>query len=247
MIKFIKYNFREKKNMTGIVIAMKQEAEPFLSENVIDKETLYGVDFYKVSFNGRRAVIALCGIGKVNASFGTALLISRYNPDTIISVGVSGGLGKDVRILDLVAAENAVQYDVDTSPLGDPVGFVSTVERIFFPADKDLFALLQKSCNAKKGVAACGEKFVADKKTKDNIVALFGASCCDMESAAVAQCAFRAGKKFLCLRCISDDEYGDPPADFNAFLHSASEKLFSAIKSFMEELPAEDDKGIFYQ
>ena len=137
--------------MTGIVIAMKQEAEPFLSENVIDKETLYGVEFYKVSFNGRRAVIALCGIGKVNASFGTALLISRYNPDTVISVGVSGGLGKDVRILDLVAAENAVQYDVDTSPLGDPVGFVSTVERIFFPADKDLFALLQKSCNATQG------------------------------------------------------------------------------------------------
>ena len=233
--------------MIGIVIAMKQEAEPFLSENVIDKESLYGVDFYKVSFNGRRAVIALCGIGKVNASFGTTLLISRYNPDTIVSVGVSGGLGKDVRILDLVAAENAVQHDVDTSPLGDPVGFVSTVEKIFFPCDKELSSLLQKSCGAKKGTVACGVLFVADETVKGRIVSLSGASCCVMVSAAVAQCAFRAGKKFLCLRCISDDEYGDPPADFNAFLFSASEKLFFAIKSFMEELPEEDDKGIFYQ
>lgn len=92
-------------------------------------ETVHGVSFYRIRPN----VIACCGgVGKVNAAMAAAVLIDRYHPDLILNAGVAGCF-EEVPIGTLVLAEKFVQHDVDTTGVGDPIGLVSTVNRVDFP------------------------------------------------------------------------------------------------------------------
>lgn len=221
--------------MIGIITAMQIEMEPFLKNGFICEEVFCGKKFFKLNEN---TVLTHCGVGKVNASFTSALLISRYNPDVIINCGVSGGIsdGKnlpEVHILDLVLATACVQHDVDTSPLGDPKGFVSTVNMIEFPVDNELCEKISAKCHCIRGIIASGEQFVASEEKKKEISNYFNAIACDMESGALAQCAYIAGKKYVSLRCISDNGNGEAPEDFGAFCVEASEKLYGALQSIL--------------
>lgn len=218
--------------MIGIVTAMETEAEPFLRGGVAVKEKINGKSFYLLE--GADAVLTVCGVGKVNAAFATATLVSRYNPDIILNCGVSGGL-QNVSVFDVVVADGCVQHDVDTSPLGDPVGFVSTVNTIVFPTDKELSEKIIASGDCKRGISASGEQFIASAEKKKRIIDVFGATICDMESGAVAQCAYIAGKKFVCVRCVSDCGDGQAPTDYGKFCKDASEKLFEAVRPIFAE------------
>ncbi len=218
--------------MIGIVTAMKIEAEPFLRNGVEEERVIAGKTFYKLK--GKEAVLALCGVGKVNASYTTALLISEYKPDLIVNCGVSGGIvpGK-VEILDMVVATSCVQHDVDTSPLGDPKGLVSTVNVINFPTDGSLVKELRGEF--KFGTVLSGEQFIADKDRKEEIVRLFDGIACDMESGAIAQCAYIADIPYLCVRCISDAGDGHAPDDFGKFCAVASDKLYVAVEGIINK------------
>lgn len=224
--------------MIGIVTAMEVEAKAFLRDGVEREEEICGRKFYKLK--KRNAVLVVCGVGKVNAAYATSLLISNYNPDLIINCGVSGGLsaGKDdlpkVEILDVVVATACVQHDVDTSPLGDPKGFVSTVNLVEFPVDEDSCKEIQNIEGCKRGIVASGEQFVASGGKKRKIVKNFKAIACDMESGAVAQCAYIAGKKFVCVKCISDNGNGKASADYGMFCATAAEKLYQAVKPLLK-------------
>ena len=107
----------------GLIYAMTGEIESLLTkENAEPLQTVAGVSFYRI----RPDVIAcIGGVGKVNAAMAAQLLISLYKPDLVLNAGVAGCF-ENVPIGTLVLAEGFLQHDVDTSPLGDPVGLVST-------------------------------------------------------------------------------------------------------------------------
>ena len=92
-------------------------------------ETVSGVDFYQVAPD-----ILACagGISKVNAAMTAEILCLKYGVDLILNAGVAGCL-TDLATGSLVVASEFLQHDVDTSVIGDPVGLVSTVNRIAFP------------------------------------------------------------------------------------------------------------------
>jgi len=222
---------RTKSKMIGIVVAMKTEAMPFLRNGIESEEDFAGKKFFKLKDTD--AVLTVSGVGKVNAAYATSLLIARYDIETIINCGVSGGIsgGKDLpatEILDIVVATACVQHDVDTSALGDPKGMVSTVNVTEFPVDKVLSEKIIGT-HIKRGVAASGEQFIASKGKKKQISKSFNAIACDMESGAVAQCAYIAKKKFVCVRCISDSGDGKAPKDYGMFASTAAEKMYRVI------------------
>lgn len=221
--------------MIGLLIALESEAEPFLQRYPAEKTTIGGRAFARLEIDGTPVVLAICGVGKVNAAYTASLLLSRFDPSVLISVGVSGGIGEGLRIGDLVAADRCVQHDVDTSPLGDPKGFVSTVNKVYFDTDEKLRDIFVKTTGAKVGVAASGEQFVASPEKKKFVSDFFHAVVCDMESGAAAQCALIAGKKFLCFRTVSDLADGSAPADFPTFVKEASEKACDAVAAFLRE------------
>ena len=123
--------------MTGIIGAMHIEVETIksLMENKIS-ETISGVEYVRGSLHGKEIVIAACGIGKVAAAMCTQTMILKYSPECIINTGVGGSLSTKLAIGDIAVAESLVQHDMDTSPLGDPIGLISGINIVNIPADK---------------------------------------------------------------------------------------------------------------
>ena len=218
----------------GIVIAMESELRPYLTEKTTEV-VIGGKTFYKTVIGKREAVIVFSGIGKVNAAYACTLLCREFSPEFIVTTGLSGGLGRS-NVLDTVVATATCQHDSDTTALGDPIGLVSTVNKIYFPADEKLTDLFCRLTGAKKGVFACGDQFVADKEKAQKIVDTFDAIACDMESGAIGQVAYLAGVPYVAVRIISDGANEGAPLSFSELTEKASVLLYDAVKKAIEAL-----------
>lgn len=220
--------------MIGIIIAMESELKPFL-EFPHNIDTIGAKCFYTLQIENKQAVIVLSGIGKVNASYAATLLIHNYKPSFIISTGVSGGL-KSLNVLDIVVATKTCQHDVDTSCLGDPIGLVSTVNKVYFDTDAELSDKFARLLNAKKGILACGDCFVANKDLKENIVKNFDAVACDMESGAIGQICYIENVPYAAIRCISDGAGENAQLSYNEVIEIASDKLAKSVIEVIKRL-----------
>ena len=222
------------KKPIGIVIAMESELRPYLTEKTTEV-VIGGKTFFKTVIGKREAVIVFSGIGKVNAAYACTLLCREFSPEFIITTGLSGGLGRS-NVLETVVATSTCQHDSDTTALGDPIGLVSTVNKIYFPADEKLTDLFCRLTGAKKGVFACGDQFVADKEKAQKIVDNFDAIACDMESGAIGQVAYLAGIPYVAVRIISDGANEGAPISFSELTEQASVLLYDAVKKAVEAL-----------
>ena len=227
--------------MTGIIGAMRIEVETIksLMENKTS-ETVSGVEYVKGTLRGKDVVIAVCGIGKVAAAMCTQTMILKYSPDCIINTGVGGSLSTKLAIGDIAVAESLVQHDMDTSPLGDPVGLISGINVINMPADEKVVDKLVKcvekldSVKALKGVIASGDQFIASEEKKKYIVDNFGAIVCEMEGASIAQVCYTNGVPFGVVRAVSDCADGSSHMDYGEFLPIAAANAAKLIEYFVE-------------
>ena len=129
--------------MIGIIAAMQSELDIIRSSLCdVKTEKRGGILFYKGQYKGVKVVCAVCGIGKVFAAMCTEAMIIRYKPDVIVNTGVAGALSDKLHRLDCTIAKRCVQHDMDTSALGDPVGMVSGVNKIYFESDERASSLL---------------------------------------------------------------------------------------------------------
>ncbi|MGO9014860.1 MAG: futalosine hydrolase [Dissulfurispiraceae bacterium] len=98
----------------GIIVSTPGEAALLLS-NLEAKRTLthQNKSFFSGLINGNaRTVICICGVGKTNASHGTTLLLERFGPDHVYSIGVAGAYpGSGLNIGDVAVAENEFYGD----------------------------------------------------------------------------------------------------------------------------------------
>ena len=212
----------------GIIGAMDVEVNELVAR-LEDKssENVSGITFYTGKLFGKSVVIAKCGIGKVFAATCAEAMIIKYSPRLIINSGVGGALAKDLSTGDIVIADKLCQHDMDTSPIGDPVGLVSGINKIWFETDERAVSILKIAAesfafNVKIGSIATGDRFVATKELKDEIVKNFGASACEMEGCAIAQVAFINNIPFVVVRAISDSADGEASMDYPTFLAIAA-------------------------
>ena len=200
-----------------------------------------GLDFYEGHIGGRRAVAVKCGVGKVFAALAAEALILGFSPDLVINTGVAGNLSDDLSIGDVVVSTAVVQHDMDTSPLGDPVGLISGINKVYIESDADAAKIVCRALDSlgvhyAVGVVASGDQFVATKEKRDFIKETFGALCCEMEGAAVGQVCYANGVPFLVLRALSDDANGASPDDFPAYCVKVSETSSRVIATYMKAI-----------
>ena len=121
----------------GIIGALEDEVREIISR-LYNKTTekVGSIEFNLGELFGKRIVIARCGVGKVFAAICAEAMIIKYSPSLIVNSGVGGALDKSLRPCDIVFADKLVQHDMDTSPLGDPVGLISGVNRVWFETDQ---------------------------------------------------------------------------------------------------------------
>ena len=212
----------------GVIGAMSVEVDALIAklENRAE-ELVGGVKFNTGELFGKKIAVARCGVGKVFAAICAEAMIMRYSPSLIVNTGVGGALAGDLCPTDTVIAESLVQHDMDTSPLGDPVGLISGINKVYFEADARAVSILSEAAErlgvkARLGRVATGDKFVASREEKDRIVAEFSADVCEMEGGAIAHTAFVNGTPFAVIRAISDSADGGANMDYMEFLPIAA-------------------------
>ena len=89
--------------MIGIIGAMDIEVRLLQQEMENAKTTVIGMDsFTEGTLYGRKAVIAQCGPGKVNAAICTQNMITAFSPKAVLNVGVAGAGCSKVHVGDVV-------------------------------------------------------------------------------------------------------------------------------------------------
>ncbi|WP_252236789.1 5'-methylthioadenosine/adenosylhomocysteine nucleosidase [Clostridium sp. CH2] len=227
----------------GIIAAMTEELEILLKDlNLEEKKEKANMVFHKGTINNKNVVAVVCGIGKVNSAVCTQILISEYNVDKVVNVGVAGGIGKDIYPGDIVVAENLVQHDMDTSAFGDKIGQIPRLDTFDFKCDKDMVAAAKKSCeeiselNSFTGRIVSGDQFVANLEKIQWLEKEFGAISCEMEGASIAQVCYLNSIPFVVIRSISDNANNGAHMDYEKFTPIAVKNSTNILKNMLKKL-----------
>ena len=212
----------------GIIGAMDAEVAALKQKmNIESTEVISGIEFCKGALCGKSVVVAKCGVGKVFAAICAQTMILRFGTTHLINTGVGGALDPKLDLLDLVVSDKVVQHDMDTSPLGDPVGLVSGINKVYFEASPLLLDAAKRAADTAgvpcfTGTIASGDQFVADSNTKAEIVKRFGARICEMEGAAIGHVCYVNGVDFLIVRAVSDSANENSVMDFPQLVSRAA-------------------------
>lgn len=228
----------------GIIGAMDEEIV-YLKEKVdlVSTKNIVGLLFYIGRFAGHNLIIARSGIGKVNAAICTQIMIDHFGIDYMINIGVAGALEDGLKIGDILISRDTVQHDMDVSALGDPIGTIPRMAESFFAADEELVRLAQEAASeiaegysVKIGRIASGDQFIATKEAKDRIRKNFGASCAEMEGAAIAHTCWLNRIPFVIIRAISDSANDEAGVSFEKFCTLAAKRSSQLLENMLEKM-----------
>ncbi len=202
----------------GIIGAMDDEIS-ILRENINDEHiNILGVDFYYGKINDNDIILCKSGVGKVNASIATTLMVKEFEVDFIINTGIAGGykIPKETIVL-----ANSVSYnDVDVSSFGYHIGQIPGMPYEFIPS-LDYSLIIKRILNSLKldfveAKIYSGDRFVSNP---NQVLGLEESkkSAIEMEGAGIAHSCVKLGVDFVILRFISDDILNPNQDDYNAF------------------------------
>lgn len=229
--------------LIGIIGAMEVEVQALkdLMDNAELKE-ISSVVFYRGKINGIDTVVAVAGVGKVNAAVCAQTMILEYSPDYIINTGVAGGLSEKLKIGDAAVADKVAEHDMDTSPLGDELGFITGINKVYMQCDEYISGLMYDAAksvdgiNAVRGTIASGDQFIASEEQRRFIKKNFNAVAAEMEGAAIGHVCTMNNVKFGVLRAISDGANSDSTIDFPTFTKMAVKNTVEIIVKMLDKL-----------
>jgi nucleoside phosphorylase len=168
-------------NHTGIIIATRLEAEPFirgLGLSSIEKKPfrVYGSESF---------TLAISDIGKSNAAMASAHLIGRYSPARIINPGAAGSAENNFKIGDILHIDKVYELDRPRLLSGKPVAHTPDTMKGFLLAtlatqDRPVFDPAQRAAAAHY------------------------ADLVDMEGAAVVQACRAYGSEAYLFKVVTD-------------------------------------------
>jgi adenosylhomocysteine nucleosidase len=237
-------NIKLEKNMRiGIIIAMDKEFIRIAS--LLDHSIREDFDGMKYVIgklpDGKELVMQHCGMGKVNSSIGTTLLISRYHPDLIISSGVAGGASLSLNVKDVVVSTKVAYHDAyygSQNAFGQVQGFP-----LFYESPRKLIESAESitsEVKVKSGLIVTGDWFVDSKTKMREILEHFpDALAVDMESASIAQICHIYHVPFVSFRIISDIALADNNATmYENFWDDVADGSFEITHKFINSIPS---------
>ena len=225
----------------GIICAMNSELEVLKEElHLIEVQQRSPWSVYMSADKGVVAVIG--GVGKVSAAASLSYLLSNYDIDKVIGVGVAGGIAEDLRVGDVVICSEAMQHDMDVTAFGYEPGMIPGIQLAVFEANAKLVdAAMEAADSAKldvtvrKGRVLSGDKFIASVEGS-NLRKTFSGDCVDMETAAWAHVAHLYNVPWIGIRSISDQADGKAPHSFTEFLEHAVCNMSTLITHLLQRI-----------
>ena len=208
-----------------------KDLEPF--------ESVSGVPFYQVAPD---IIACASGISKVNAAMGAEILCLKYGVDLILNAGVAG-CATDLATGSLVVPTEFIQHDVDTTAIGDPVGMVSTVNRLDFPTwqpERCVEILKSLGVTASTGRVATGDWFATKCPRAEWIRDTFSPLLLEMEGCAIAQVCLRNEVRFVALKSVSDHLFRENNTEEYFDFGQALENLGKVLLPFALALQKEE-------
>jgi adenosylhomocysteine nucleosidase len=243
--------------VTAILGAYGDEITLLLEKVENKKESIVGgLSFTEGELDGRPVVVALTGIGKVNAAITTTLVIEHFHPAEILFSGIAGGVDPALSPGDLVIGKKIAYHDYGTlgdSLVRDPTRNPVTHQNnpLFFASDDTLISIaervsrglsLEKPIEGKpaphivSGIIVTGDVFVSSQKATRRLWQQLNAEATDMESAAVGQTCWQRGVPFIVIRSLSDAADSDAEKDIHRFYRVAAHNAALLVIAITGEL-----------
>ena len=230
------------KPLIGVIGAMKPEIDALKAKLCDTTVTaVSGVEFVRGTLDGVEVIAAVCGIGKVFAALCAQALILTFHPDLVVNIGVAGSTSPELNIGDIAVADSVVQHDMDTSPLGDPLGLISGINIINFPCAAPYVTLFENACDSlglhrQTGVIASGDCFVHSSAKKAFLQENFNAIACEMEGGAIGHVCYVNGTPFCVIRAMSDNGDESSDRDYTDSLQRASDAALDVMFAFLRKI-----------
>jgi adenosylhomocysteine nucleosidase len=235
--------------MIGIIGAMEDEVA-FLRGAIVDGETVRagGYEFYLGALEGRSVVLLRCGIGKVNAAVGCALLIDRFKPGMVLNTGTAGGLDPSLSFGDTVIAEGLLYHDADVTGFNYVPGQLPGMPPVFNAAPGLVCAAeeavdelraegaLPEGIRHVRGIIGSGDVFLHESGKIAAVRSTFPClTAADMEAAAIAQTCYLLSVPVLVIRALSDIAGAESPVTFDQFLAAASRNSAEIVRRIVRK------------
>jgi adenosylhomocysteine nucleosidase len=194
-------------------------------------------EFHKNTLSdGKTIVNVCCGVAKVNSTICTQILIDTFNVDCIINTGVAGGMDSQVKVCDIVIANEVLYHDMHLPFLEKYPPYCSV-----FKSDSALMDSAVKSCEKFDykhhiGRIVSGEQFISDQVVKDDIKNRLDPYAVDMESASIGHCAYANGVPSISIRCISDNADDEGAMSFEEFEVIAAKRVADVVLDIIQTL-----------
>lgn len=217
-----------------IACAMEEELEPFLRAARDANAALSRVgeadrqEFYVAELAGNTVVLALTGMGLINAAVGATRILDRVDPEIYILAGTTGGLGTEVKVGDVVAGVRAKYSGADATAFGYQLGQIPKM-----PAE---YAHAQTSPSLPaehQGLIISGDSFVTAALADEVRERFPDALAVDMETVAAAQVCYLRGVPWISLRAVSDLCGPRAGEEFHIETDAAAARSFEAVKSYL--------------
>jgi adenosylhomocysteine nucleosidase len=175
-------NCRIESNVTiCMIIATKMEAEPFIEGLNLKELEVRPFQVYM----GGDVLMAISGIGKVNAAMATTYACLKYDPEWVLNLGASGAT-KD-------SEEPGRIYNIEKTVEPDRIHLRTNSPFVQYPDSLQGFD---------KATLATQDKGIIDVKAFREVA--FLADLVDMEGASVVQASQRLEKKCLLFKFVTD-------------------------------------------
>jgi adenosylhomocysteine nucleosidase len=249
-IKDAAYFFRidEEIIMIGIIGAM--EAEVTLLRNALEQaenKSIGDFEFFTGTLLGKPVVLLRCGIGKVNAAVGCALLINQYKPSAVINTGSAGGIDPSLSFGDLIISDGISYHDVDITAFNYVPGQIPGMPAVF-PVPEKLInlaenavdelkqeSILPSTLNHVRGLIGSGDVFMHDPQRIAVVRELFPKMrAVEMEGAAIAHTCNLFKIPALIIRALSDIAGTESPIKFSEFLPIASKHSAELVRRIIK-------------
>jgi adenosylhomocysteine nucleosidase len=243
----------------AIIGAFPPEIEYLRSQMTVQyEELIQGRRFFVGELEGRPVVVGVVGVGSVNSSAGTALLIQRFNPRAVIFSGVAGGLG-DAEPGDVVLATSLIHYgfgqltDEGYSPWPTYQPDYVTRNPLYFTPDQTLLSTAQ-TAGAQltlseitvdnvttqpkiiDGIIESEDVFSEVKSRNEQVRLETGCNTFEEEGAPVAQVCSQLEIPFLIVRGISNRAEEDGFETFQQLSDVAAENANRVVLATLARL-----------
>lgn len=223
----------------GIIAAMEPEVKHIIEalENK-EKHTIANIDIYEGKIKNHTVIVSLSGIGKVNSSINTTILIDHFKPDFVINSGIAGG-SRGLKTFDLVVADKLTYSDFDCQIFGYQFGQVPQMPQFFY-SNKEYRTLFENYLTNKKLPFKTSTILTADSfrmsacEIKNEIDTVYAV---EMEGTSIAQTCYKLNTPFLSIRIISDIlDSNDHIEEYNKFESESAKISSDIIVNFIQTL-----------